>query len=207
MAAKKTNIPTVKLLTGDALNHPPETSDWKPIAFGFSLTQARLLTWVSVFAFIALQALLFVIFKEHMFDDFILIKNTLGSPLFIVTSLSVILIYVILHEATHFAYFKHHDKRTNQRAAHLAILASSPCVIYNGSITPKDKIKGCIAPLVIFTPLLILPIVFYPGWLSSNFLFLHLFTCAGDILLSVKLAGLKDTKALWSMGTSCFGKR
>ena len=98
------------------------------------------------------------------------------------------IVYIVLHELTHGIFYKYFTK---QKLKFGLTLTVAYCGVPNVYVRKKETIIACLAPLVIYTILFAMIIIFLPSNiinLTVTLLFsLHVGGCSGDIYLSLIL--------------------
>jgi hypothetical protein len=98
------------------------------------------------------------------------------------------IVYIVLHELTHGLFYKYFTK---QKLKFGLTLTVAYCGVPNVYVRKKETIIACLAPLVIYTILFAIIIIFLPPNiinLTVTLLFsLHVGGCTGDAYLSLVL--------------------
>lgn len=192
----------LRILTTKNLSSPKDINEgWEPLDIGFSMTEARIMTWATVVCFILINTILFFSLKENLLADLKQLFDTFGKPLGLALTLFSLVLYMMIHESIHYIFFKLKD---TDKSVHIALLGLNPCIIFNGKLSKQNMIIGCLMPLIVLTIPLACLALMQPGFLTTNLLFIHLSGCIGDIVLSIKVSKQKDVTHLWSVGTGCY---
>lgn len=200
----------MRLFRSDALQLPAADEAWNAAAIGFTPTEARVLSYLSVALFFAVNALGFHLFGFAYLDGFT--HLVARQPLFAVLAWTVAGLagYYAVHELLHAVL--HPDLGLSARTM-IGLKAAAVFVIYNGKISRRKLQCVVLGPFLVLTPVCLVllagawidPLRFVPV-VVLNLLGLHLSASAGDLLLFWKLQRRPAFSCLWNAVTSVWVK-
>ncbi len=184
---KKYNDNTVSL--------PNSSEGWEKMEFGMSMFESRIISYLTIIFCLFINVGGALILGDSFFIQIEVIKDYFGKIGVILSIVFSALTYHIIHEFIHVLYFP--EKWRSDRALFGFLHGSALFVIYNGEISKRQMERCYMGPFYTILPFLALIVMLFPGIITLNLLFLHLLTCAGDIVFRYKFRRLVGVTHVW----------
>jgi hypothetical protein len=193
----------LSLFRGRTLVTPPVEQGWIEIPFGFSMYEARVISYSTIFIFLFVNIGTIYGLGSEYFNGLKYLFSEFGEIFTIVGVIIVSILYHFIHEYVHLLFFP--DKGLSHKS-HVGFMSIGLFTLYNGEFSRTSMQKSLLAPLFALFPIMLIPSFFHVGIILINLMIIHVTACLGDIVLYQKLSKRPDIDYFWSLGTSCWVK-
>jgi len=190
----------MKIFRKEDLATPPADEGWNTVEFGFSLTEARIISYLSLAIFFGINGTGFYWMGDTYLNDIRWVADEHPVFRFFLVALAVAAYYAA-HESIHAAFFPNKGRGPDTK---IGIMSFAVFVLYNNRIGRNRFMWVSLAPALIFLPFIAVPLIVSPGFFALNLIGLHFTACLGDFMLFNTLRSLPRNAEIWTTGSSAW---